>query len=679
MDQETALRNLAMQNEDGKNRNKAEPSYHFMAHKAGMQQVDKEKVNAIIAEASKDSRFYHKQMEKKAKYDLSVQNAKEKIEKVKKDKQQMQSIQTRIEKKINQVEKERILSRTWVHVDMDMFFVACEIRDNPELRDKPVAVGGMDMIATANYVARQYGIRSAMPGFIAKKLCPELILIHGHSEKYRETSRKFKNIVEEYDPEYESGGLDEAVLDLTGYINEHGLNTPEEIEKVCHDMRMRINQATGITCSCGIGPNKMLAKLSTEINKPNGQYYMKPDKEEILTFLGKLPIRKIPGIGNSSEQILNGLDITICKDIMDNLFEVFVAFTENAFEFLIRSALGVSRCYHELPEERKSISVSRTFPVISKIPDMEKKVKEIANLLAEDLIHYKKKTKHLTLIIKTHNFDVKNRGAPVEKFIDDGEEIGNISLRLLKELLPLDPLRLIGIKAAQLSTEENLHTLDNLFKKAASKSSPSNATTKAAPAQQSNNLLVPPKEARMQKEYSDTTPFPGMTSRDEEESKTSVVSAVSAPPTDKPVPEKSKKESPKRLNKQRSKGEEITCPICFMKFESSVNRARINNHIDKCLAAGEGATPMPATTPAPTTSNFPNIMQPVPPPKSDTSNKISETSRSFGDFEEKKDKDIGKKRKAEDEAAMPRGNLKKNKKNTDVSDMKKLTNFFAKK
>lgn len=106
-----------------------------------------------------------------------------------------------------------------------MFYVACELRDKPELVDKPVAVGGLNMISTANYIARKFGVRSAMPGFIAKKLCPELILIPNNWEKYQTTSNIFKNILKKYDPNYESMGSDEAKLDITDYIYIHNIYT----------------------------------------------------------------------------------------------------------------------------------------------------------------------------------------------------------------------------------------------------------------------------------------------------------------------------------------------------------------------------------------------------------------------------------------------------------------------
>jgi DNA polymerase kappa len=127
---------------------------------------------------------------------------------------------------------------------MDMFYAAIEIRDNPSLADKPVAVGGQMMISTANYIARKFGVRSAMPGFIAKKLCPNLIFVDHSFTKYKEASQIFKSILEEYDPDYESMGLDEANLDLTNYLIEHGLNHDDGKQQVVREIRTRVNEAT---------------------------------------------------------------------------------------------------------------------------------------------------------------------------------------------------------------------------------------------------------------------------------------------------------------------------------------------------------------------------------------------------------------------------------------------------
>ena len=663
LDQADALKNLSMQNEGGAGGSKAEPTFLFLAHKAGMQNADKERVSKIVTEASRDSRFYEKQMRRKVKYEQDIEKMSAKIEKLRKDKQWAQGVQTIVQKKVSELEKKNNLNRVWVHVDMDMFYVACELRDQPELRDKPVACGSISMICTANYVARQFGVRSAMPGFIALKLCPDLIFVPLNFAKYKETSQKFKDVVEEYDPDYESGGLDEAVLDLTNYINEHGLTTKEEIEKVCYEMRMKINEVTGITCSCGVGPNKMLAKLSTEINKPNGQYYMNPVREEIQDFLSKLPIRKIQGIGSSAEQILNGLGIKTCKDILDYLPEIYVAFSEKSFDFFLRSALGISRCYHEIREDRKSVNVSRTFQTVTTVADMEKKVQEISLLLAEDLQEYKLKSKHFTLTIKTFNFDCKNRGTPIDKYTNDGTEITNVCLKLLGELMPLDPLRLIGIRATQLSADNNLNTLDGFFNKSSENKSKRNSDMKKSPTsteqEKSSNLQT---EADGEIEVTPIDQFEHdqdieeITQNQEMFEKVRISSPITEqlPNVEKP------------LNDFKPQREEITCPVCNTTFGPCINKTRINNHIDKCL---QNSMNQPS---APTTPTLKNFMV-----KGDES--ASSKKDAHDKFGVENKKEDGKKRKLDDGSSKIHSDLKKTKKGPQTSNIARLDSFFTKK
>lgn len=168
------------------------PIFHFMTHKAGMDTIDAQKISQQVLDISKNSEFYKRQQEKKQKYDEKISEMLKTIEHLNKDPCQLYLIDKQIEANIDLFEKQRYLKKFWAHFDLDMFFVACEIRDNPSLEGKPVAVGGLSMISTANYIARKFGVRSAMPGFIAKKLCPELILIPGNYKKYEETSKIFK-------------------------------------------------------------------------------------------------------------------------------------------------------------------------------------------------------------------------------------------------------------------------------------------------------------------------------------------------------------------------------------------------------------------------------------------------------------------------------------------------------
>lgn len=155
----------------------------------------------------------------------------DKLEEIKKAHTDDEQVMEIIDRKIASFEAERDLSQIWFHVDMDAFFASVEIRDNPQLRGKPIAVGDMSMITTSSYEARKWGVRSAMPGFIAKELCPELIFVPPNFAKYKEASKKTRQVFGEYDPQFESWSLDEAALSLTDYLTAHRHLTVEDVVK----------------------------------------------------------------------------------------------------------------------------------------------------------------------------------------------------------------------------------------------------------------------------------------------------------------------------------------------------------------------------------------------------------------------------------------------------------------
>jgi len=550
MDHSQALKNLAMQNDKSEKKTETDPMYYSIAHKAGMQKADKQKVSAVIDYESAGSRYYKKQVEKQEKCEEELEKKKAIIENFKNDFQQMQSVANIVQKKMADFEKKRNLANTWVHFDMDMFFVACELRDQPDLEGKPVVVGTNYYINTANYVARQYGVMTAMPGFLAVKLCPNLVFIPPNREKYVETSKKFKDVICQYDPDYESGGLDEAVLNLTPYLDQHNIHQAQDIEALCQTIRMKVNQETGITCSCGIGPNKLLAKLSTEINKPNGQFYMIPDKDQILTFLSKLPVRKIAGVGGHLEKLLNGLGVHTCQDIINRLSELFVAFPEGTFDFLLESALGIGSFEHKSREERdkKSLNASRVFGPTNELLVIQQTVQDIAGSLSQLLKENHKKAKHLTLLIKSRDFDIKTRSFPLDHYTDSETEINTICQKLLKTLIPFEPLKHITIKGGDLTNSENLQTLEKLFHRQSSlQKSESSDFDQLNPGHEIKGSQTVPPDLMM-----------GQVS-------SKALRSGNEPQKDEP------------------KVQEIFCPVCNMKFDSLKNNASINNHIDKCL------------------------------------------------------------------------------------------------
>jgi len=195
-----------------------------------------------------------------------------------------------------------------IHIDMDCFYAAIEERENPHLRGQPVAVGGTSprsVLCTANYIAREFGCRSAMPVFKATALCPKLIIVPVRMDLYKEVSRQIRNIFEIFTDKIEPLSLDEAFLDVT--------HLSTSASTVAKEIRHLITERTGLTASAGIGPNKMLAKIASDWNKPNGQFEVTPS--QVADFMEKLPVKKLWGVGTKSLEKLEKLNIHTCKDI----------------------------------------------------------------------------------------------------------------------------------------------------------------------------------------------------------------------------------------------------------------------------------------------------------------------------------------------------------------------------
>lgn len=187
-------------------------------NKAGMEGLDRDKINKIIMESSKGSRFYESELKKEQQVNQRIE--KMMLQKAQIPEQRLQKAHAQVEKMATELERSRDLSRVIVHVDMDAFYAAVETRDCPELKDKPMAVGSMSMLSTSNYHARKYGVRAAMPGFIAKKLCPNLVIVPTNFTKYRAVSDEVREVFAEYDPHFQSMSLDEAYLDFTDHLEQ---------------------------------------------------------------------------------------------------------------------------------------------------------------------------------------------------------------------------------------------------------------------------------------------------------------------------------------------------------------------------------------------------------------------------------------------------------------------------
>jgi len=274
--------------------------FHFTADKAGMKR-DRSEVNQVIFDMSKNSQYFKNAQNKDEKTQTRVLEMKKRVEML--TDAELLTIRKDIYRQARKVKQP---SQIICVVDMDMFFAAVEMRDNTSLIGKPVAVGGPSMISTANYEARKYGVRSAMPGFIAVKLMPKdvpLIFIRPHMEKYKAASEEIMTMFKTLDPNLSCTSLDEAVLDLDPYLTNHFPEITEYRERmvkageVIMEMLNKVAIQTRLTCSAGIAPTKMLAKIASDVNKPHGLKVVFP--EELLSFARSLPIRNIPGIGRS--------------------------------------------------------------------------------------------------------------------------------------------------------------------------------------------------------------------------------------------------------------------------------------------------------------------------------------------------------------------------------------------
>jgi DNA polymerase-4 len=198
-----------------------------------------------------------------------------------------------------------------LHIDMDAFFASVEQLDNPDLRGKCVLVGkdsGRGVVATASYEARKFGVHSAMPVFQAKKLCPQAVFVTPRKGRYSEMSRQIMSLLGEFSPLVEAVSIDEAYLDISGCEKLHG--SPVE---TAGKIKTRIVETTGLTCSIGIAPIKFLAKIASDINKPDGLFAVMPD--EMADFIHRLPIGKVPGVGPRTRKVLDGLSIRTLGDV----------------------------------------------------------------------------------------------------------------------------------------------------------------------------------------------------------------------------------------------------------------------------------------------------------------------------------------------------------------------------
>jgi DNA polymerase-4 len=296
------------------------------------------------------------------------------------------------------VEKDAQL-RAIIHLDMDCFYAAIEVRDRPSLRGKPVGVGGArdrrGVLTTCNYEARKFGVRSALPTFMALQRCPNLIVLPTRFDVYRREAAVIRRILHRFTSLIEPLSLDEAYLDVT----EHP-GAPGPLAQV---IRGTIFRKTKLTSSAGIGPNKLIAKIASEINKPNGQFEVTP--EQVPEFMEKLPVRKIWGIGEKTERKLEELGVKTCGQLQrfsrPELVEFFGKFGLDLYDL----CRGIDPRPVEPDRPRKSLSTEETFAAdLTTVDQCEEKLEELFQELMADLAQ-KESTREITKIFVKLKFN----------------------------------------------------------------------------------------------------------------------------------------------------------------------------------------------------------------------------------------------------------------------------------
>jgi DNA polymerase IV len=338
--------------------------------------------------------------------------------------------------------------RKIIHVDMDAFYASVEQRDNPDLRGKPVAVGGSrerGVVAAASYEARIFGVRSAMPSVTAKRQCPDLIFVKPRFEVYKAVSQQIREIFAKYTPIIEPLSLDEAYLDVTE--NLQGIPLARDIALA---IRARIKQETGLNASAGISYNKFLAKLASDHRKPNGQYVITPEIGP--AFVENLPVGKFHGIGPATSTKMNVLGLYTGLDMRNQTLEFMQTNFGKAGSYYYWISRGVDNREVRADRIRKSVGAENTFS--TDLTDFDAMVAEMQPLIEKVWRHCEDtgtRGRTVTLKVKFNDFEIitRRRSSPVA--VSSRSDLERLSIALLQNQMPVPkPVRLLGVSVSAL-------------------------------------------------------------------------------------------------------------------------------------------------------------------------------------------------------------------------------------
>lgn len=346
--------------------------------------------------------------------------------------------------------------RKIIHIDMDAFFASVEQRDCPELRGKPVAVGHdgpRGVVSTASYEARRYGVRSAMPMIRAKRLCPQLIIVPGRYEVYSGVSRQVHAIFRDYTDVIEPLSIDEAFLDVT--VNKRGMGLAVDIAA---DIRRRIREELRLTASAGVSYNKFLAKIASEVRKPDGLTVIHPDRA--VDFIANLNVERFWGVGPRTADRMHRMGIFTGRDLrrcsLRHLSEVFGKMGRTYYDF----ARGIDLRPVETEYVRKSVGCERTFA--EDISRRSAVIIELYHAVLELVVRIEKdrfEGRTLTLKVKFSDFTQITRCLTQQKILLTKDDILPVAKRLMREVdySTARPIRLMGLSVSNPSPEANMH------------------------------------------------------------------------------------------------------------------------------------------------------------------------------------------------------------------------------
>jgi DNA polymerase-4 len=343
-------------------------------------------------------------------------------------------------------------ARKIIHIDMDAFYASVEQRDNPELRGKPVAVGGSQargVVAAASYEARKFGVHSAMPSVIAKRKCPDLIFVNPRFDAYKAVSLQIREVFAEYTPVIEPLSLDEAYLDVT-----ENLKGIKSATLLAEEIRARIRAQTELTASAGVSYNKFLAKLASDHRKPDGLFVITPEMGP--EFVETLPVRKFHGVGPATAKKMERLGIATGLDLRAPTLAFLQQHFGKAGSYYYWAARGVDERPVRADRIRKSVGAENTFPA-----DLfsYEAARDALHEIVEKIWVYCERSgirgRTVTLKVKFANFQQITRSRTGQMQIGTRNELEQLGNELLEPLFPVTKgIRLLGISLSSLAAEE---------------------------------------------------------------------------------------------------------------------------------------------------------------------------------------------------------------------------------